>query len=108
VLELIGWDVGMSLLAAMLLVVGALIIGVIPQFIGDVTVGWEWAATAVAALVGGWLGSEALGTLSTWGPVYEGLYILPAIIGALIFGVAMDAVLRYVTRGSYVHSARPI
>ena len=107
-LDLFGWDVGMSMLAALLLVVGALVIGVIPQFIGDVTVGWEWAGTALVALVGGYLGSEALGTLSTWGPVFEGLYLLPALIGAVILGVVIDAVLRYLTKGSYVHSARPI
>ena len=107
-LDLFGWDVGMSTLAAVLLVVGALVIGVIPQFIGDVTVGWEWAATAVAALVGGYLGSEALGTLSTWGPVFEGLYIVPALIGAVVLGAVMDAALRYTTEGSYTHSARPI
>lgn len=107
-LDLFGWDVGMSAFAALLLVIGALIIGIIPQFIGEVTVGWEWLATAAAALVGGWLGSEALGTLSTWGPAFEGLYVVPAVIGAVVFGIAMDALLRYLTRGSYVHSARPI
>lgn len=107
-LELIGWDVGMGGFAAVLLVVGALVIGILTQFIGDVTVGWEWAATAGAALVGGYLGSEALGTLSTWGIVYDSLYILPALIGGVLFGVAMDAILRYSTEGSYVHHARPV
>lgn len=107
-LELIGWDVGMGGFAAVLLVVGALVIGILTQFIGDVTVGWEWAATAVAALIGGYLGSEALGSLSTWGIVYDSLYILPALIGGVLFGVVMDAILRYSTEGSYVHHARPV
>lgn len=107
-LELFGWDVGMGGFAAALLVVGALLIGILTQFIGDVTVGWEWAATAVAALIGGYLGSEALGTLSAWGIVYDSLYILPALISGVLFGGVMDAILRYSTEGSYVHHARPV
>ena len=107
-LELFGWDVGMSTIAALLLVLGALLIGVVSQYIGDVTVGYEWAGTGVAALIGGYLGSEAFGGASTWGPVFESLYVLPAIIGALVLGFVIDAIVRYSTEGSYVHHARPI
>jgi hypothetical protein len=107
-LELFGWDVGMSTLAAIMLVVGAVVIGGIAQFVGDVTVGWESAVTGVAALIGGYLGSEALAGASTWGPVFEGLYIAPAIIGAIVLGAAVDAVLRFGTEGSYLHHAQPI
>jgi len=108
-LELIGWDVGMSFFAAIVLVAGALLIGVLALFIGEVRVGWEWATTAAAALVGGYLGSEAFGGASTWGPVFEGLYIVPAIIGGLVLGAFVDAVSRYWTAGSYMrHEARPI
>ena len=83
-LELVGWDVGMSTVAALLLILGALLIGIVSQYIGDVTVGYEWAVTGAGALIGGYLGSEAFGTASTWGPEFQGLYVLPAIIGALI------------------------
>ena len=107
-LELYGWDVGMNLTAALLLIAGALVIGGGLQLIGDVRIGFEFVFTAIAGLVGGYLGSEALGTLSTWGPVYEGLYIVPALIGGLVFGVVIDAVARFVTDGSYVHEPRPI
>ena len=107
-LELGGWDVGMSTVAALLLVLGALLIGVVSQYIGDVTVGYEWAVTGAGALIGGYLGSEAFGTASTWGPEFQGLYVLPAIIGALIVGFVVDAILRYSTEGSYVHHPQPI
>ena len=107
-LDLFGWDVGMSTVAALLLILGALLIGVASQYIGDVTVGFEWVATGVAALIGGYLGSEALGTASTWGPVFDGLYMLPALVGAVVVGFVIDAVLRYSTEGSYVHHAQPI
>ena len=107
-LDLFGWDVGMSTVAALLLVLGALLIGVVSQYIGDVTVGYEWAVTGAAALIGGYLASEAFGTASTWGPVFDGLYLLPALIGALIVGFVVDAILRYSTEGTYVHHAHPI
>ena len=105
--EPFGWDVGMNLGEAIILAGGALVIGAVAQFIGRVTTGYEWVFTAVAALVGGWLGSEAFGTLSTWGPAMEGLYIVPALIGALILGFAVDAVVRYSSGGTYL-APRPI
>jgi uncharacterized membrane protein YeaQ/YmgE (transglycosylase-associated protein family) len=107
-LELVGWNVGMSAFAAILLVAGAIIIGAIAHFIGEVRTGWEGPIVAVAALIGGYVGSEALGAFSTWGYAFEGLYVLPALIGAVVVGVAVDAIVRYLTHGSYVHSARPI
>lgn len=107
-LDLFGWDVGMSAIAALLLIVGALIIGAAAHAIGEVTLGYEWAITGAAALVGGYLGSEAFGTLSTFGVDFEGLYIVPALIGGLVVAVVVDAITRYATRGSYTHEPRPI
>ena len=106
-LELFGWDVGMSTLAFVLLVGGALVIGAASYLVGDVTVGYEGLITGVAALIGGYIGSEALGQISTWGPSFEGLYVLPAVISAVIVGGVVDAMLRYATDGSYVHTAHP-
>jgi uncharacterized membrane protein YeaQ/YmgE (transglycosylase-associated protein family) len=104
-LELNGWDVGMSFSAALLLVIGGVLIGVALQLIGEVRVGWEFVLAAIAAVIGGYVGSEAFGT---WGPAFEGLYLAPALIGAVVLGVVVDAATRYVTRGSYVHGPRPI
>jgi hypothetical protein len=41
------------------------------------------------------------------GPAVEGLYVLPAIIGALILGVVVDAAVRYISSGSYVAPHAP-
>ena len=106
-LDLFGWNVGMTGVAALMLVLGALILGAIAQVIGRVVVGYEWIFTALAALVGGWIGSEALGTLSTWGPVFDDLYILPALIGGIVLGGLVDVVVRRSTGGSYLEP-RPI
>ncbi len=107
-LELFGWDVGMSTVAAIGLVAGAVILGALPLFIGEPRTGYEWLISAAAVLVGGWLGSEAFGGLSTFGPVWEGLYIVPALVGGVVLGAAVDAAARYLTGGSYVHEPRPI
>lgn len=107
-LDLFGWDVGMSTLAAVLLVGGAVVIGIASYFIGEVRVGYEGFTTGLAALVGGYLGSEAFGTLSTWGWEIEGLFVLPAVIGAIIVGGIVDAVVRTSTKGTYTSEPRPI
>jgi uncharacterized membrane protein YeaQ/YmgE (transglycosylase-associated protein family) len=107
VFELLGWNVGMSLLATFVLLVGGVAIGVISQFIGRTEIGYEWVFAAVGAVVGAWLGSESFGTLSTWGPALDGLYLLPALIGGVVVGGLIDVATRVVTGGTYLE-ARPI
>jgi len=107
-LDLFGWDVGMTGWAVLLLIASAVAIGAILQYVGDVTIGYEWSIAALAAIVGGWLGSEAFATLSTWGWLWEGMYVLPALIGAVVLGFVVDVVVRFLTGGSLVHHPRPI
>jgi uncharacterized membrane protein YeaQ/YmgE (transglycosylase-associated protein family) len=106
--DLLGWNIGMSALAAILLIVGALIVGGLASLIGQVRMGGEWFVTALGALVGGWLGSEAFAGASTWGPQFEGLFVVPALIGAVVLGGVIDAVTRYATAGTYTGHPRPI
>ncbi len=107
-LVLFDWDVGMTAWAVVALIAGGVIIGIVLQYIGDVTNGYEWVITALAAMVGGWLGSEAFGVASEWGPQWEGMYVLPAIIGAVVLGFVADLLVRYTTGGSLVHHPRPV
>jgi uncharacterized membrane protein YeaQ/YmgE (transglycosylase-associated protein family) len=107
-MDLLGWNVGMSLLAAVLLVAISLVIGGLASMVGDVRIRGEWALTAVGALIGGWVGSEALAGASTWGPEFEGWFVLPSIIGAVIVGTVVDAITRYATEGSYALHPRPV
>ncbi len=58
-------------------------------------------------LVGGY-SAVRLRRLSTWGPAIEGLYIVPAIIGAVVLGGMLDAVVRFGTEGTYDAEMRPI
>lgn len=107
-IEIINWNIGMDWTGLLILSGGALVMGVVAQLIGETRTGFEWFAAAAGALVGGWIGSEALGTLSTWGPVFGDLYVVPALMGAIVVCVVVDFVVRTVTGGSYVHHARPI
>ena len=107
-LEPFGWNIGMDALGAILLVAVALLIGGLVSLVGEVRMGGEWALTAVGALVGGWLGSEAFAGASTWGPEIGGWFVLPSVISAVVLGVVVDAITRYATEGSYRMHPRPI
>ena len=107
-IDLFGWNIGMGGVGLLLLVGGALVLGLIVQLIGETRTGFEWLVAAVFAVAGGWLGSEAFGTASTVGPAIDGLYVLPALIGGVVVGGIVDVVVRTMTGGSYVHHPRPI
>jgi hypothetical protein len=108
VIDLFGWNIGMGGAGLLMLVGGALVLGLIVQLIGETRTGYEWLVAGIFAIVGGWLGSESFGTASTWGIVVDGLYVLPALIGGVVLGGVVDVVVRTMTGGSYVHHPRPI
>ena len=107
-LDLYGWDVGMSTLAAFALFGIAAVIGIASYFIGEVRAWYEGVLTGLAALIGGYIGSESLASASTWGWEFEGLFIVPAVIGALIVGGIVDVIVRNLTGGTYRPEPRPI
>jgi len=88
-----------------ILVVGAVVLGVIGQYIGQARYRYEWIADGIGALVGGYVPSELLGSVGEWGPEVGGLFLLPALIGGIIVGGAVWLVIRNLaptaaTRGS--------
>jgi uncharacterized membrane protein YeaQ/YmgE (transglycosylase-associated protein family) len=107
-LELIGWNVGITGVAVALLFMAAIVIGVVVQNIGEAKFDYEWVLTAVAAFIGGWVGSEALGAASTWGPEWEGMYLVPALIGAVVLSGLVAVAIRYINGGTQVSHPRPI
>lgn len=106
--DLYGWDVGMTGAAVALLFMAAIVIGAVVQNIGKASFDYEWVLTAVAAFIGGWLGSEALGAASTWGPEWQGMYLVPALIGAVVLSGLVAVALRYINGGTQVSNPRPI
>lgn len=92
-------DIGIWGLAALIL--GALLIGLVAQLIGQARFGYEWVITSIAAFVGGLGASEWITSWRTFEPVWDKLAIVPAVIGALVVGIVVDVIVRYLSHGSY-------
>ena len=82
-------------------VLAALAFGVIAQFIGDARTGYEWLIDSIAFAIGAIVASEFIVGLRTFEPVYDGLALVPALVGGLAFGTLVEVVTRYLTGGHY-------
>ena len=100
------FTIEMGIGGAILLVVGALVIGGIAQFIGDVRLGYEWVLTAIAAFVGALVASEWITAWREFDPVWDGVALVPALIGGLVVGAIVDVVVRYSSGGSLMPGPR--
>jgi uncharacterized membrane protein YeaQ/YmgE (transglycosylase-associated protein family) len=89
---LLGW---VAVLAA------AVVFGVIAQLVGQARLGVEWLADAVAFAIGAVIASEFIVAWQTIEPVWEGIALLPALVGGLVLGVIVELVTRRVTGGTY-------
>jgi len=85
----------------LVLLAGALLFGVVAQFIGETRTGFEWLVDGVAAALGAVIASEFIISTRTFEPVWDGLAIVPAIIGGLIVGIVVELITRYLTGGKY-------
>ena len=82
-----------------ILIVGAIVIGLVAQYLMRRRVGYEWVVTAIGAAVGGFIGSEYhLGGLGEWGTEVAGMFIFPALIGAIILAAIVEAVMYFSIR----------
>jgi len=87
----------------LLLLGGAVAFGVILQLIGDTGTGYEWLVTAAAAAIGALVASEFIVSMRTFEPVWDGLALVPALVGGLIAGGIVEVLTRFLTGGRYVH-----
>ena len=83
------------------LIVGALVFGAVAQVLGETRTGFEWLVDAVAAGIGALAASEFITSWRTVEPVWDGLAIVPALIGGLVVGIVVEIATRYLTGGSY-------
>jgi len=86
-------------IGTLLLLLGALVIGVIGQKIRLLPRASGWVTGTVAAAIGEFAGSELLGTSGSWGPEVGGFIILPALVAGTIFAVVADVLTRLLTPG---------
>jgi uncharacterized membrane protein YeaQ/YmgE (transglycosylase-associated protein family) len=84
----------MDAIGIIILVVGALVVGFLYRYVGENRGGSAWLITAVGAALGGFVGSEWLGSVSTVGPESGGLFAVPALIGAVLLGGVVEFAVR--------------
>ena len=88
------------------LIIGALVFGAVAQFVGETRTGFEWLADAIAVGFGAIVASEFIVAWRTFEPTWDGLAIVPAVVGGLVFGLVVEVATRYLTGGTY--SGRPM
>lgn len=91
------FDMGFG--AFSVVIVAALILGVLVQMYVRPKTAYEWLITAAGAGIGAWLASEIVWTnvfsgLTNLGPTWDGLLIVPAVIGGLALGAIFELVAR--------------
>jgi uncharacterized membrane protein YeaQ/YmgE (transglycosylase-associated protein family) len=92
--------------AWLVLIAGALLFGVVAQFVGETRTGYEWLVDGIAAALGAVIASEFIISLRTFEPVWDGLAIVPAVIAGLALGLVVELATRYLTGGRY--TTRPM
>ena len=86
----------MGFMAFLSIVVVALIVGVGIQYLMKSTLSYEWLVVALAGAFGAYFASETfVGStvfegITSWGPEFDGMFIVPAIIGGVILAVVAD------------------
>ncbi len=90
----------MGLLAFASLVIIGLVVGFAVQLLAKSTIRFEWLIVAVAITFGGYFASESFPgstvfeDVTDWGPVFDGMHVIPAAIGAIILGIVADLGMR--------------
>ena len=99
--------ISMGVGAWIVLVVAALAFGVIAQFIGEARTGYEWLIDAVALAIGAIVASEFIVGARALEPVWDGLALVPALIGGLALGGVVEIATRSLTGGTYTGHPMP-
>jgi uncharacterized membrane protein YeaQ/YmgE (transglycosylase-associated protein family) len=89
-----------------LLIVGAIVFGGVAQVVGETRTGFEWLVDAIAAGIGALVASEFIVAWRTFEPTWDGLALVPALLGGIVVGLVVEVATRYATGGNY--SGRPI
>jgi uncharacterized membrane protein YeaQ/YmgE (transglycosylase-associated protein family) len=97
--------IGLGLGGWVLLIVGSLVFGAAAYMIGTPRAGFEWLGDAIAAGIGALVASEFIVAWRTFEPTWDGLALVPALIGALVVGLIVELATRYMTGGSYTGRA---
>jgi len=82
-------------LALMLVIVAGIVLGVVVQLTGVARSGYYGLVTGIAVVGGAIVAGQWLGSSSAWGPQFDGLYLLPALIGGVVLGAIANLAVRF-------------
>jgi len=95
------FEFSMGVWALLIVAVGAIVLGIVVQLIGESRTGYEWIITAIGGAIGAIVASEFIVSWQAYEPVFDGLALIPALIGGLVVGVVVGVATRLVTGGTY-------
>ena len=95
------FSIELGIAGGVAIIIGALVFGIAAQLIGETRTGFEWLVDSIAVGVGALVASEFLVAWRTFEPVWDGLAVVPALIGGLVVGVAVEVLTRFTTGGTY-------
>lgn len=98
-------DITLGLVGWLVLIGGAVIFGIAAQFVGEARSAYEWVVDSLAAGFGALVASEFMVAWQATGPVFDGLALVPALVGGLAVGVVVAVATRFLTGGHYTHGA---
>jgi uncharacterized membrane protein YeaQ/YmgE (transglycosylase-associated protein family) len=98
--------IGLGLGGWVVLIAGALVFGAVAQIVGETRTGFEWLVDAIAAGIGALFASEFIVAWRTFEPTWDGLALVPALIGGIVVGLVVEVATRYLTGGTY--TGRPV
>jgi uncharacterized membrane protein YeaQ/YmgE (transglycosylase-associated protein family) len=96
------FSIALGLYGWALLAFGALVFGVIAQMVGETRTGYEWLIDAVAVALGALIASEFVIGWRTVEPVFDGLAIVPSLVGGIVLGLIVEIATRFLTGGRYM------
>ena len=88
----------LGFMGLVIMTIGSVAVGVLFYLVGNPELRFEWLATAIGAFIGGFIASEFVLAFRDFEPVYDGLAVVPALIGGLIVGGVVAGAARVLTR----------
>ncbi len=82
-------------LALTLVVVVGIVLGVAVQLTGVTRSGYNGVITGIAVVGGAIVAGQWLGSLSIWGLWFDGMYLLPALVGGVVLAAIADLAVRF-------------
>jgi uncharacterized membrane protein YeaQ/YmgE (transglycosylase-associated protein family) len=98
--------IGLGLGGWVVLIVGALVFGAVAQIVGETRTGFEWLVDAIAVGIGALFASEFIVAWRTFEPTWDGLALVPALLGGIVVGLVVEVATRYLTGETY--TGRPV